>query len=167
MSFLRKRRDVPEAAAPRHALPATPLVTLAGEPEIIKALSDEMARARRYARPLSVLCVMPQLLPGEALHDEERMFAEQAIERCLRHTDRIGVLDDGAFFGVLTETDADAAWAAAQRISNELSLRSAAVNRQNWLAGAVPYDGIEREPSTVLAQAVQAAANSRRRRHAS
>lgn len=82
----------------------------------------ETARARRYARPLSVLLIDVDHFKqvndsyGHAAGDEVLVRLTRAMLAMLRSTDALGRLGGDEFAILLPETDAAAAFAAGQRI---------------------------------------------------
>lgn len=76
------------------------------------ALSEEMARARRFGTSLSLVAVRPL---GTETFDHERLLAAAAI----RFVDR-ALSDEGTTFLLLPQTNRQGAMAVAQRIESEL-----------------------------------------------
>ena len=102
--------------------------------EIFDRLEEEIFRAERYARPLVVLCIVPQRL-GEAPDAREIAAAAAFVSSTLRFSDRVGVLTDGTIMALLPETQPEVAGVVAHRIAADLVVRSAAGTQRNWLAG--------------------------------
>jgi hypothetical protein len=125
--------------------------------EILDRLEEEIFLAERYGRSLAVLCVLPQLLPAEALDPVELATAADAVNARLRFSDRVGVLDEGTLVLVLPETSGDVARVIGQRIASDLGIRSAAAGHRKWLAGTgtFPEDGAD--PPTIVVAALQRA----------
>lgn len=113
--------------------------------EIFDRLEEEIFRADRYARPLVVLCIVPQRLAGDAPEPREIASAADFVSTALRFSDRVGVLADGTIVAVLPETQPEVARVIAHRIAADLTVRSAAGTRRNWLAGTstFPDDGAD------------------------
>lgn len=113
--------------------------------EIFDRLEEEIFRADRYARPLVVLCIVPQRIVGEAPQPGEIASAADFVSTTLRFSDRVGVLTDGTIVAVLPETQLEVARVVAQRIAADLAVRSSAGTRRNWLAGTstFPEDGAD------------------------
>jgi GGDEF domain-containing protein len=116
---------------------------LLDQTEILDRLEEEIFRADRYGRSLVVLCALPQLTTGEALGAAGIATAWEALSAQLRFSDRVGILNDGAFVAVLPETDAQSARVIAHRLAADLTVRSTGANRRNWLVGIGewPVDG--------------------------
>lgn len=150
--FKRREEQPPEATA---APPAWERSLC--EEEIRAELGVEVWRAGRYGRPLSVLCVVPQLLVGEALVAGELEAVAAAVRRQLRLSDRLGTLADGRLVAVLPETDGAGARVLAQRVAMDLAVRSAGLHRRNWLGGSstCPEDGTDK--ATLIEAASRAA----------
>lgn len=81
----------------------------------------------------------------------------------LRRADAVAALADGAYVAILPDTPADAAQIVAQRIAGDLAIRSAAINRRNFLLGIAVYPHDATIASDLIDAAVRAAANSRLR----
>jgi len=123
------------------------------EQDILDRLEEEIFRADRYGRPLVVLCVVAQRVPGEALRPGETAFAVEAVSAQLRFSDRVGTLDDGTLVAMLPETDPAVARVIAHRVAADLAVCSVGANRRNWLTGTsmFPEDGAD---SLAMVQAV-------------
>ncbi len=126
------------------------------EQEIRAELGVEVWRAGRYGRPLSVLCVVQQLLVGEALVAGEIEAVAAAVRPQLRLSDRLGTLADGRLVAVLPETEGAGARVLAQRVAMDLAIRSAGAHRRNWLGGSSTFP----EEGTDEATLIEAASRS-------
>jgi signal transduction histidine kinase/PleD family two-component response regulator len=82
----------------------------------INRLEQEVARSRRYRRPLSVVSLVPRSLPGD------RVRAVAAfVRQSLRLPDVVGHLGDGVFGVILTECDPERARVVFQRLLPEIA----------------------------------------------
>ncbi len=96
---------------------------------IERILQDEVERARRYGRPLSVVMVDLDHLKrvndafGHDVGDRALQEVAQLLSRELRRTDRIGRWGGEEFIIVAPETDRKAAWVLAQRLKETLENR--------------------------------------------
>ena len=105
-------------------------------------LAQEVDRARRYGRPLSVIVASPALLPGEEPAAETVDAAVAAAEAVVRSTDILG-WHGRDFLVILPETNGTEAEAAAARWRSELYLRTRASGGIKWTAGVAEYVGQE------------------------
>ena len=93
---------------------------------IERILQDEVERARRYNRPLSVVMVDLDHLKrindtfGHDIGDRTLQEVATLFSRELRRTDRIGRWGGEEFIIVAPETDRKAAWVLAQRLRESL-----------------------------------------------
>ncbi len=93
---------------------------------IERILQDEVERARRYGRPLSVVMVDLDHLKrvndtfGHDAGDRTLQEVAQLLARELRRTDRVGRWGGEEFIVVAPETDRKAAWMLAQRLKETL-----------------------------------------------
>jgi diguanylate cyclase (GGDEF)-like protein len=107
----------------RSAAPGEP----AGYPQLRAGLSYELARSKRYGRPMAVLLLSIDnfdALRGElGRADFDRFTAGlgAALNRGLRETDRLFRIDLDEFMAVLPETDAKGAEAARTRLLASLT----------------------------------------------
>lgn len=93
---------------------------------IERILRDEVERARRYGRPLSVVMVDLDHLKrvndtfGHDAGDRVLQEVARLLARELRRTDRVGRWGGEEFIVVAPETDRRAAWVLAQRLKETL-----------------------------------------------
>ncbi len=129
------------------------------EHDIFNRLEEEIARAERYGRYLSIICLLPQRLVVETPRPEEIDLAAEAVRDHLRFSDQIGRLGDGTIVVILPETQGDTARVTAHRMVADLAVRSRAPGwgHAKWLAGVstVPDDG--RDPPTLVTTALHRA----------
>jgi hypothetical protein len=64
-------------------------------------------------------------------------LAGHTIATRLRAEDGFDLRDDGSFIVVLAGADRDAALVVAQRLANEITRRTAAINQRKWIAEIV------------------------------
>jgi len=99
------------------------------------AFATERRAARRGGR-LVALCLRPQVMRCQLSRDEIDL-AGSTIAARLRRQDGFDLRDDGAFIVVLANTERDAAQIVAQRLANEITRRTAAINYRKWVAEIV------------------------------
>ncbi len=93
---------------------------------IERILQDEVERARRYNRPLSVVMVDLDYLKrindtfGHDVGDRTLQEVADLLSREVRRTDRVGRWGGEEFLIVAPETDRKAAWVLAQRLKETL-----------------------------------------------
>jgi diguanylate cyclase (GGDEF)-like protein len=118
------------------------------------ALADEIERARRYRRDLSVLFL--DIDHFKAINDSyghaagDRVLAEFAstVESCLRPVDTLGRWGGEEFVAVLPETDAEEAAGVAERIRAQVEAHRFPLEDGKGLtcsigAGTYPGDGFD------------------------
>jgi diguanylate cyclase (GGDEF)-like protein len=126
----------------------------------------ETARARRYARPLSVMLIDVDHFKqvndsqGHAAGDEVLVHLTETMSAALRSTDALGRLGGEEFAIVLPETDEAAAIAAGERIRARVAemvvpTRVGAV-RTTVSVGVAALDGSDPDFSALLARADEA-----------
>jgi hypothetical protein len=136
MPLFKKQPATKQEPAPGVAPPAV-------ADNLLQALDDEIWRARRYERPLSVIVLTPRLLPAERLSPVEAAFAIKTVREVLRRSDNIDWVDGAYVVGILPETDSDRARAAAYRARTELERRAAGDRRITWRVASLPLRGEE------------------------
>ncbi len=99
---------------------------------VLYRLAQELQRARRYGRCLSILVAEPQLIASERVSDAQRTAAAEAANKSARSPDIVGWLDDQRIIVVLPETDAASARFAASRFRDEIWILSHAQGNQKW-----------------------------------
>lgn len=105
---------------------------------VLYRLEEEMERARRYGRPLSILIISaPALLSREKLDPEAISAAVEAARVTARSTDLLGWVDDGTLLIVMPETPEREAQVAVSRWQNEMWLRSRKFGGGKWEVAAV------------------------------
>lgn len=155
MPMFGKKTVTPEpesGPAPKSALSAE---------QILNLLGYELERSRRYGRPLSILRIVPQTLPGEVPRTAEINATCEAARGQLRDIDHLGLLDDHTLLAVLPETAGPGARVVANRIKSDLTIRSAGGQQRNWLVGSSTLwddgDGVEELLATSSAHALDRA----------
>jgi len=118
----------------------------------LHALDEEIWRARRYGRPLSIFIAGPRLLPAERLSSGEVEFASRTVGDVLRRSDASVWLQESFIAGILPETNADQARAAAYRLRGELERRTVSARRRNWRVATVPLG--DEESAEILLDAL-------------
>jgi hypothetical protein len=122
---------------------------------ILYRLDEEMERARRYRRPLSIMLARPLPVSGEqpnALACEVGAAAAQATARL---TDLLGWLGRDAILVIMPETGQADANAAASRWRNEMQSRGQPVGGHEWQVAAVENDDRFERPDQLLDCAAQ------------
>jgi len=105
--------------------------------EILAHLDEELWRARRYERPLSVATATPVLLKGERLGDKLTASVLEAARTALRRTDGVRMVEGPLLIAVLPETGELEAQSAAFRLKTELTLPGLASRQVKWHTAAV------------------------------
>ena len=95
-------------------------------------LDEEITRATRYARPLSVLVARPKLLPGEYIRREALEGAVASAKELSRSTDLVGWFGPDQLVFILPETEPADARVAALRWRSDLWRRSQHFGGQQW-----------------------------------
>lgn len=104
---------------------------------VLYRLEGELARARRYSRPLSVLIGEPVLLPGERVTAGESDAGATAAQAAARSTDLVGWLDEDRYIIVMPETVESDAEVAVFRWRNQMWLRSRHLGGRKWRIAAI------------------------------
>jgi hypothetical protein len=99
---------------------------------VARRLDEELARAHRCDRQLSVLLTSPQLLPGERLPASAREAAAAAALRGTRRYDLVGWLPNGGIVVIMPETGQREAASVADRLRNEMFRCNSAVGGHKW-----------------------------------
>ncbi len=152
MPLFKRREQAEHNEVP--AAPAASTRRILSEPEIREHLDEEAGRARRYGRPLIVLCLVPQKLPGEVLRPGELESVADIVRTHLRQSDRVGALDTGVLVAVLPETDFAGARVAAHRLSADLAIRSTGTQARNWLPGVAEFPADGEDASALIDSAM-------------
>jgi hypothetical protein len=129
MPLFRRGRSTSEAERPRapHAGKDSPALQA-----ILARLDDELWRARRYARPLSAITAVPELLRGEHVEDELMAAVLETARRTLRRSDGVELVEGPLLIAVMPETGRDEAQAAAYRLGAALQLPGLASRQLKW-----------------------------------
>lgn len=104
---------------------------------ILAHLDEELWRARRYERPLSVVTATPVLLKGERLAAKLTASILEAARGALRRTDGVDMVEGSLLIAVLPETDDLEAQAAAFRLKTDLTLPGLASRQVKWHTASV------------------------------
>jgi GGDEF domain-containing protein len=99
---------------------------------IINRLSEELDKAVRYGRPLSVVIAKPKLFLGEQPESESIAAASEAARAAVRSTDLIGWLGEDRLLIILPEAKENEANAAASRWGQEMEGRNRGRGGQQW-----------------------------------
>lgn len=102
-----------------------PVTEVFSRNHLYQRCQDELTRARRYQRPLSLLAISLQGLEQVRAHHGhepanqlEVLFAE-VLQTCVRETDIVARLGESTFAVLMPETDAMAGMFAAERICQQ------------------------------------------------
>jgi diguanylate cyclase (GGDEF)-like protein len=150
---LAQKREAAEAVAVEE--PEDSLNGVGTFPQLKETLGYEVARARRYTRPLTALMVAvddpPSILETRERAETNDLLTQlaAALQRSFRAADRIFRIDVEAFVVLLPETPADGARIAASRLAAALKadpLKLAEARRYTVSVGIAdfPRFGMER-----------------------
>jgi hypothetical protein len=137
-----KRTEPEAAAAPRP--PGAEVLregVLLAHWYILYRLDEEMERARRYQRPLSIMIARPKLLPGEQSTALALEVGAAAAQAAARSTDLLGWLGSDSILMVMPETRQANANAAASRWRDDMWLRGQHVGGHQWQVVAMENVG--------------------------
>lgn len=132
ISFLRRREESPE---PEPQPPGPELLQegpIYAQWYIRHRLEEELRRARRYHRPLSILVARPRVLPGELSSSLSIEVAAEAAQSISRSTDLLGWLSEDSFLIIMPETFGPATEAAVSRWRNFMWVRSRDKGGREW-----------------------------------
>ena len=104
---------------------------------VMHRLHEEIERARRYERPLSIILAQPAVLGGERLDERALDAAAQAALSAARATDLAGWLGGDNIVIILPETTGEHARFAAARLRDEMWIHSRAKGGQKWTVTAI------------------------------
>jgi hypothetical protein len=105
---------------------------LCAEWYVLYRLQEEVERAKRYDRALSVLLARPRLFDGERLSFSAKQAAADAAQLACRAVDIVGWLGSDHILIVLPETTSEQAEFAAKRLADQVWLRSRHIGGQRW-----------------------------------
>jgi len=105
---------------------------LCAEWYVLYRLNEEVERAKRYDRALSVLLARPRLIDGEPLSLGAKQAAAAAAQLVCRSVDIVGWLGSEHVLVVLPETTSGQADFAAKRLADQLWMRSRHIGGQRW-----------------------------------
>lgn len=128
------RRPSPDS---RHDVAIRRPTTSASVSSILAHLDEELWRARRYQRPLSVVTATPLLLQGERIGAKLADSVLEAARAALRRSDGVTMVEGPLLVAVLPETDELEAQSAAFRLRTDLSLPGLASRQVKWHTAAV------------------------------
>ena len=133
------RRTEPGAATDMPARNAAVLTdgVLLAEWYILRRPDEELERARRYDRPLSVVVAEPQLIPGERATALELEVAAAAARAAARSTDLLGWLGSDRILMIMPETSPLHARSAVFRWRNDMALKSRYIGGHAWRSKAI------------------------------
>jgi len=106
---------------------------------IMYRLEEELERARRHSRPLTVMIAAPTLLPGERATPEELEAASSAARSAARAFDLIGWVSQYRFLIVLPETMSRDAQIVMSRWRDKMWLRTRVLGGREWVLTAVEH----------------------------
>ncbi len=151
----RGKADIPDGPPPQ----------LRDEAELRRVIQHQVERRKTVRGGISVLGVVPQLLPNETLSQPETDTVTRIIGQQLREADRVALMSDGAYVVMLSHTTDEHAHVVAQRLAVELHVRSAAIKRRKWLVGvaACPSDALSEADLIAAARTAARDAGKRNR----
>jgi hypothetical protein len=137
------RRTEPEVTVgPRHAGPDILRDgVLLAHWYILYRLDEEMERARRYRRPLSIMIARPMLLPGEQPTAVLLEVGAAAAQAAARSTDLLGSLGGDGILMIMPETGQADANVAVSRWRDDMWLRAQHVGGHKWRVAAIENPG--------------------------
>lgn len=104
---------------------------------VLYRLDEELARARRYNRPLSVLVGEPVLFPGQSVAPVALAVGAASAQAAARSTDLVGWLDDETYIIVMPETLEEEAQVAMHRWRSQMWSQSRDLGGQKWRIAAI------------------------------
>lgn len=125
-------------------------------------LAVEVEQAARDGHTYAVVACVPQHLPGENITEAVDIAAE-CVRDFVRQGDMAGRLDDKVVAIGLSETAASEASVLAHRLQGELRLRSYHQRSTVWETGVATLHESGSTAQELLASAIDAARNRRRR----
>jgi hypothetical protein len=133
------RRTEPGAATDKPARDAAVLTdgVLLAEWYIVRRLDEELKRARRHDRPLSVVVATPRLIPGERVTALELEVAAAAARAVARSTDLLGWLGSDSILMIMPETSPLGARSAVFRWRSDMVRRTRSMGGHQWQSRAI------------------------------
>jgi hypothetical protein len=104
---------------------------------ILRRLDEEVERARRYQRPLSIAVAAPMLIPGETPTALELEVAAAAARAAARSTDLLGWMASDSILMIMPETLPDGARSAVFRWREDMRVHTRGVGGHLWRAVAI------------------------------
>jgi hypothetical protein len=108
---------------------------------VLYRLEEEMERARRYRRPLSIMLAKPMLLPGERPTAVLLEVGAAAAQAAARSTDLLGSLGCEGILMIMPETGQAGANVAVSRWRDDMWLRGQHVGGHKWRVVAMENPG--------------------------
>ena len=102
-----------------------------------RRLREELDRAQRYERRLTLLQAAPALLPAERPEPALLAAAISAARRIARTTDLLGWGSASSLLIIMPETDMKGAEAAASRWQSDLYLKTHSAGARKWRVSAI------------------------------
>ena len=119
-------------------------------------LQQEIERSHRHGYPMAAVVLAPQLLPSDDLSAEKAAAAAASVVATSRVTELMSWLEAHRIVLVLLDTDDDGARIAAERLRNDMWMRSRQAGAVKWLVGT-PVDVAAFETVDALLDALKAA----------
>ena len=144
----------------RHDTLTDAVTGLLNERGLILALEPQVARSRRYARPMAVIRLEVDYRGGQPamLTDVARLLKDQ-----LRWADLIGCTERRGFILVLPETNAEAALSLADKLAQQLAELAPGAGKDGFCFGVAGWRKSD-NASTLLKRAAQALTRARAER---
>ena len=99
---------------------------------MLHRLGQEMERARRFGRPLSVMLVWPAFTADEDASAAVLEAGAAAIQKQVKPTDLVGWFGDHGLLVVMPETPVKGAEATASRLRSRLFRKTSGAGGQGW-----------------------------------
>lgn len=128
-----------------------------------ETLEAEFRRARRHGHALSCVAIeLDGLRPlreeqGASFAENAQVWAAEALAANARSSDLIARVDDGRFTLVLPHTDAEGAWALAEKLRFEISKRALPCSISLGVASLGPLDSSPAELAMAAEDALERA----------
>ncbi len=152
-----KKRQHPDGAPAAGEPEAEPraITPLLAEEELRQRLVRTVAAATSRASEFCVVCLAPQVLPGQTLPDPELEMAMAVLHRHVRPTDYAGRLGPERLVVVLPDTVEPLGRIVSHRMTSELTLQSARFNHRKWFGAVAAFPTDATSADDLIAFGVQ------------
>ena len=141
MPLFKKRGKTEHTADQPSATEPAADTLLLDEEELRQRLVRTLAAATSRASQFCVICLAPQVLPGQSLPDPELQAAMAVLDRHVRPTDYAGRLGPERLVVVLPDTVEPLGRIVCHRMATELTVQSTRFNHRKWFGGIVAFPG--------------------------